>query len=466
VKAEMRATLPFLRNASSETFYKSVLIVLIVFLFLYRAADTLVSDHGTGDQRAYVGMAMKLEREGIREYNLYHISRIESGGMLEYVYSEQEKGELLGAFIAEGNEFFGRPLYHVPPLLSYFISFSHRIFSPDESYRVLYPAAARQMGFKDRLKVQLYSSLVPLSFGLVLIIATFCLARMLFDYWTAIVAMLLIAVSPAVILASERIWGDTLVAAMVSLTILLLLHYYRSNNLSFFIVSVVSYAFALLTKNTAILVAPTVVMAAIYFSYRKERDIKRAILRAAIMMGIFFALTFLLTFPWYYIAYKAFGTPMTDVHKEGISKIYGWYAFQEGRPWYTYLVSIPTMVPLLLLGYYRVVSVLRQRKFSKELLLVVWFLSFFISIILLTQLSEMLGPDSRYMLPAYPPLAILASSQIMRFRDWLALRFSVPIAQLAIIGSLIICVAWSYSLSNLNYAQFPQMYEHFMNIPW
>lgn len=462
----MRATLPFLRNASTKTLYKSILIVLVVFLFLYRACDTLISDHGSGDQRAYVGMAMKLERGGIREYNLYHISRIESGGVLEYTYSEEEKGELLGAFIGEGNEFFGRPLYHVPPLLSYFISFSHRIFSPNESYRVLYPAAAREMGFKDRLKVQLYSSLVPLSFGLVLTIATFCLARMLFDYWTAIVAMLLIAVSPAVILASERIWGDTLVAAMLSLTILLLLHYYRSNNLSFFILSVVSYAFALLTKNTAILVAPTFVLTAIYFSYRKERDIKRSILRAATMMGIFFALTFLLTFPWYYIAYKAFGTPMTDVHKEGISKVYAWYAFQEGRPWYTYLVSIPAMVPLFLLGYYRGISVLRERTLSKELLLAVWFLSFFISIILITQLSEMLGPDSRYMLPAYPPLAILAASQIMRFKDWLASKFSAPVAQFATVACLIICVVWSYSLSNPNYAQFPQMYDHFMNMPW
>src|SRR5947209_8515734 len=137
-------------NLSLKRFYKGVLIISIVLLFLYRASDTLICDHATGDQRAYLGMAMKLDRFGFKEYNLYHISRTYFVGGLEYVYSEEERGELLEAYISEGNEFFERPLYHVPPLLSYLLSLSHRIFSPGAGYKILYPSAAQQTGFKER----------------------------------------------------------------------------------------------------------------------------------------------------------------------------------------------------------------------------------------------------------------------------------------------------------------------------
>jgi 4-amino-4-deoxy-L-arabinose transferase-like glycosyltransferase len=285
---------------------------------------------------------------------------------------------------------------------------------------------------------------------------------MIFGYWTSIISMALIAVSPATVLASERIWADTLLAALVTLTFLFLLYYLRSQRLIFLILSATGYGLALLTKNTALLLGPALLLAAIYFSNRNGGGRKSSLF----IMVIFSILVLILTAPWYYCVYKTFGTPLFDPKQEGISKVYFWWAFQKSRPWYTYLVSIPTMVPLFLLGYYRVVGLLRQRKLSSEVLLGVWFLSFFISIILITQFSEMLGPDSRYMLPAYPPLAILAASQIMRFKGWLASRFSASVARFAIIASLIICGAWSYSLSDPAYAQFPQMYKHFMNMPW
>ena len=45
-------------------FHRGLTVAGVVALFLLHASDGFVSDHATGDQRAYVGIAMKLERAG------------------------------------------------------------------------------------------------------------------------------------------------------------------------------------------------------------------------------------------------------------------------------------------------------------------------------------------------------------------------------------------------------------------
>jgi 4-amino-4-deoxy-L-arabinose transferase-like glycosyltransferase len=444
---------------------KVLLIVFIVLIFIYRASDTLVSDHATGDQRPYLGIAMKLDRFGFREYNLYRINRIYSEGGVEYVYSGEDDGELLEDFRKEGIGFFGQPYYHTPPLISYLLLFSHRLFSPRQEYLILLPAAARQMGFAQRLKIQFYSSFVSVFFGVVLIVATFLLGRALFDYWTAAVAMLLIAVSPAVLLASERIWQDTPVAALIAITILFLLWYSRSKNATYFVLSAISYGCALLTKNTASLLAPTILLIVFYFSYRKD-GFTKSVVPAAIKLAIFFLLVSIITLPWYYTAYSTWGTPFYNAGKAGISKVQRFYIFSESRPWYTYLISLPSMVPLYLFGYYRLINLLRSKVLPNELFLAVWFLTFFIVLTIITFLSEQLGPDSRYMLPAYPPLAILTALQLLSFKRWLESKLPLLVTRFALVAILVLSSTWSFTLSDPFYAEFPAVYKHFMNMPW
>lgn len=462
----MSPIIPASPKSSATYICKGLLIAFILLLFTYRVSDTLVSDHATGDQRAYLGIAMKLDRLGFGEYNLFHIDRIHSDGGVEYVYSKEHEGELIKAFRMEGIGFFGQPYYHTPPLISYLLLFSHRIFSPHAGYRVLFPASAIEMGLRQRLEIQFYSSFVAVFFGFVLLITTFLLARTMFDYWIASLAMFLVAISPAVLLASERIWQDVPVAAFTAVTVLLLFRYFKSNNPTYFVLSVVAYSCALLTKNTALLLIPTLLLTAVYFSYQRGNGIKKALIESSLKMGLFFVLVLVLTFPWYSTAFSTWGTPFYNAGKEGISKIHPAFIFSKSRPWYTYLISLPSMLPLYLFGYYRVAKILVSRKFSKEHILAAWFLSLLVALTLMTHFNEQLGPDSRYMLLAYPPLAILAAYQMIEFKDWLALKFPRQLAHLAVILSLIICAAWSYRLSDTSYAQFPQIYNHFMNMPW
>jgi hypothetical protein len=447
-------------NRALKTLGRAALIIGIATLFLYRASETFVSDHSFGDQKSYLGIAMKLERFGFREYNLRRINRVYSEDGVEYVYVDQGKGELLQAYISEGVAFFDQPLFHAPPLFPYLLSFSHRMFSPKGGYKILSPAAAKEIGLKERIRAQLYSCFIPLFFGLALIVATFFLARMIFDYWTAVIAMFLVAISPVTILTSEILWADTLVASLVTLTVLLLFCYFRSHNASCFVLSAMAYSLALLTKNTAILLAPTLMLIAALFS--RDRNFKRVVL----WMGAFFFLVFVATFPWYYTVYSTWGTPMFDPKQEGISKVHFWFVFAKSRPWYTYMVSLPSMVPLYLFGYYRLINLLRSKVLPNELFLAIWFLTFFIVLTIITFLSEQLGPDSRYMLPAYPPLAILTALQLLSFKRWLESKLPVLVTRFALATILVFSSTWSFTLSDPFYAEFPAVYKHFMNMPW
>src|SRR5204863_15615 len=60
----------------------------------------------------------------------------------------------------------------------------------------------------------------------------------------------------------------------------------------------------------------------------------------------FFLLCAVLVAPWFFIMLRTFGTPFYNAGEEGISRIHDWYAFLNGRPWYTYAAAIPIMMPL------------------------------------------------------------------------------------------------------------------------
>ena len=322
------------------------------------------------------------------------------------------------------------------------------------------------MTLAERLETQLYTSLVPLAFGAVFIVATFLLGRMMSGFGAGVIAALLVAISPAVLFASERLWQDVPLAAFTTLSMLFLLRFSRSGDSASFVMAAIAYALAALAKNTALLLAPIVVIAIALRSTRPGGRADGRLRWTAARAGLFFLFFLGLTFPWFYTAWRTWGTPFYNAGEEGISKVHPWWIFLKSRPWYTYVVSIVAMVPLYGLGYYRIVRVIMRRAWSEDLMLAIWFLLFLVAMTLVTRYSEQLGPDSRYMLPAYPALAVLTASQIVRLGNALEKRASPAVARWAIAGALIASFVWSYRLSDPSYAKFPEIYDHFMNMPF
>jgi 4-amino-4-deoxy-L-arabinose transferase-like glycosyltransferase len=404
---------------------------------------------------------MKVAHLGFREYNLHHLGREFRADGVTYVLTPDRQGELLSAYIDEGNGSYDQPWFHAPPLFPYLIAFSHTLFSPEPDYHVLFPAAASQRSFGARLHSQFYVAAVPLLCGLLLVLSTFAIARQLFDYWTALMAMFLMAISPAVLLASQKIWADTLLASLVAASFLFFIRHLQTRAWSSLIAAAVCFAGALLTKNTAILVVPALGITAVHFCWCASAPLARTMRCATTRTASLLVLALVLTWPWYFSVYTIWGAPMHDPITAGSS---AWFTFLKSRPWYTYLVSIPAMVPLFSLGFLRCVTVFTQRVPNAERVLAVWFGSFLGVLMLIIAGAEQLGPDSRYMLPAYPPLAILSAIQLLRITKWLAERRSRPQAYLGLAAALLLCVAWSYRLSGLSYID--QIPAHALHLPW
>lgn len=438
-----------------------LLFLAVAALFLLRASDTLTADHSSGDQRAYVGVAMKLAHVGFSGYNLHHLERAFSRNGVTYELVPERQGELLTAYLDEGSGSYDQPLFHAPPLFAYLLQLSHRVAAPDARFFVLFPEAASRLSLRARIRAQLYVVAVPLLSGLLLAIVTFAIARSLFGYWTGLLAMALIAMSPAVLVASERIWADTLLAALVAGSFLFFLRHLQTRDARFLIAASIAFAGALLTKNTAILVAPALGISALHYCWEETRRLGPTLRQATVRLGGLLLLSGIIAFPWHYTVYQTWGVPMFDPIEPGASP---WFAFVQMRPWYTYLVSIPAMVPLYLFGFYRIAVVLGRRIPTVERVLAVWFSSFLLVLMAIIARADVLGPDARYMLPAYPPLAILAAVQLLRAGEWLAARRSAQAAQLALLTAVVLGAAWAYRLSAPAYGQ--QMYTNFMHMPW
>jgi hypothetical protein len=214
------------------------------------------------------------------------------------------------------------------------------------------------------------------------------------------------------------------------------------------------------------LLAPVVVMAMGMGPHDPRREVGKMLGKTAISAGIFFALVAILVFPWFLIAWRTWGTPFYNAGEAGITSVHSWFAFLNGRPWYTYLVSIPVMVPLYLLGFYRIITVWRSGARFGDVILAIWFLVFLVVVTVVAALSEQLGPDARYMLPAYPPLAILTAAQIGRLMDGQKGKVPGAVLRWGLVAALLMTCAWSFWLTEPSRMEFPRIYDNFMNVPF
>ena len=76
-------------------------------------------------------------------------------------------------------------------------------------------------------------------------------------------------------------------------------------------------------------------------------------------------------------------------------------------------------------------------------MLSVWFIGWLVMLTWLTQRDELIGPEQRYMLPAYPALAVLAAAVLQRCRLAMARRTNALVANLIVVFLLASSILWS-----------------------
>lgn len=406
------------RGRSSLTGFTFLAISLILFFAASLRIHTFYLPHRCTDQLIYTGLAMKLEKFGLKGYNLkgIDIARSKDGNFLAAVSSSKEKGSLLGSLEQRGILFYSKgSLSHMAPAFSYLLMISHKIFSPNKLYSLVnknlgpWAIVLRPEIF---LKTQFYAVWISFAFSLLLILMVFLLGRLFFNEKIGLWASLLMAAAPLDIFTSQRVHQDEMVAFFSALCVLLFWYGRKKNSLSMAVLSGISAGVAALTKGSGLFI-----IAAIFFSFvlveirsiSGKRNFFHILFDRYLVIFILAAVS--VCGFWYAKITSIYGAPWYVPCQPGIEKVDGYIAMLSQRSRFGQLYYFVYLSPLFIFVYWESIKTLFEKMFTKErIILVVWFFLFAALLIVIQAREE------RYMLPAYPPIAILSSITLENIR--------------------------------------------------
>lgn len=413
-----------------------------VLLTVLLTAQTFWLQHGKGDELFYVATALKLEKTGWDGYNLRGVDdRLVAGifRQFELSSSPDTAGTLLAALKRSGAEYYDNPLLTQPPLLPVLIALTHRLVDGSAPYRILpfalpFPAhpwdAAANTVRQRVVRTQLYAALWPFVFGLVSVWAVYALAfELTGDRPSATWASLLVAVSPEFLLSCCKVWADTATLALVTLSLLLLFRSRRVGSPAQAAWAGALCGLAALAKTTGYI--PVLVATALWLrsaaARRREPSFLPFILAAAAVSAA-----------WYLKVASVYGDPFYVNVMAQRASAGEWFEEMARRPIGYYLINLPYQTPLLLAAAaapFLRLGTAEHRHLGTALW--AWLVA---PMIVLYATKEL-----RYLLPLYPPLAVLAGSALESARlrldrarpAWGSLSWAVALGA---------CIAWSASI--------------------
>jgi 4-amino-4-deoxy-L-arabinose transferase-like glycosyltransferase len=245
-----------------------------------------------------------------------------------------------------------------------------------------------------------------------------------------------------------------LLAALVTFSVLGGWRYGRDGHWLALLGGAVCFGLGLLTKFTAWLIAPVVVVAIAGFGVASPSQRRRLV-----GLLVFFAVALLVVLPWYVTVQRAYGTPFFWPRQPGISRTVEWFAQLKAKPWYTYLLGVPAQVPLFVVGYATIGWLIRRRETATGPWLVAgWWLIWLVALTWQVRHDEILGPEHRYLLPALPALAVLTALgwqgliERARQRGWLRPALAATVV------ALLLQAGWSLWLLG--------RFRAYDDIPW
>jgi len=414
----------------------SILIPLILLLLFALGIrhHTFWLAHWLGDQKHYLGLATKLERFGFNHYNLRGINiryqALDKKRTLilgeVYAVAPDEQGAILKELAESGIKYYDLPLHHMAPGFPYTLILSRKLFKREGGYStVVSNLGGKVMRTKPRafFKSQFYAVVVPLAFSLLLIFLTFHLGKQLFSARVGLYAAFLLAVNPVDILTSQKIWADDMLATFVVLSFILIVMAARKEKLYLALLAGASCGVATITKQTGGIALVAVWLHQIIQNKDKFKNLKQ-------WPKVFFDKYFLLfslgllaiSGYWFFKVAQTYGNPIytpvqPDIFQTDKST---WFTMLEKRPspLKFYLLGIPCLAPLFLLACLTLKDLVVKGKACLEernniILLWLWFAVF------LGLFSIFNAKEHRYMLPAYPAIAILSAYILQRIREFL-----------------------------------------------
>lgn len=268
------------------------------------------------------------------------------------------------------------PIFRHPPLFIWFIALARMIFGAQ------------------------FQILIPIVFGALIIWITFLIAKKLYSDKEGLISGVILCFCPILYFVSGKIWVETLFTFLTTLSFYLLILAADKRKIIWFVVSGLVFGLSLLAKYTSLGVLP----AFIYYIARKKFPIKALF---PFSMSFLMAASFIIL-PWIFYYYKIMGINTYMNQFKPTPEYLNMFPFCKmamERPFYFYF-TIPFLVAPIYL--FSLISSYIFIKDKEDLTLPIWAFSFLLGFTLLGT-CKILGYVVRYIVPATPPLAILAA---------------------------------------------------------
>jgi 4-amino-4-deoxy-L-arabinose transferase-like glycosyltransferase len=294
--------------------------------------------------------------------------------------------------------------------------------------------------FRD---AQFYAVIIPLASSLLLIVLTFVLGKYLFSDTVGLMAALMIAMNPIDIMTAQKVWADDSLGVFLVVGVLLYFASRRYDAGWMAFLGGVSCGYAVLLKQTGGFILPALIAYHVWLhrKYLLTLGGFRQILYEKFLF-IFLVGLFITSAPWFFTVYQTYGNPIYTPYTLNLeTATTDWVKTLLNRPppIILYGVGIPYLMPLFVFFYPAVVRLgLKREDLSDErVFLVLWVISF------LGMFMIFDGREHRYMLPAYPAIAVLSASFIDWARVYLNERFTPYLGNGSCAAMFVLTAIWS-----------------------
>jgi hypothetical protein len=321
----------------------------------------------TGDQNVYLILAAKLGQFGLDPGHYsdaaVHISHGREDTDIQFVSPAASEDV--------------RPSYR-PPLYPLMLLAAHRLVRGDRPIRLL-QGPWKYSHYADEFARSLPTALAAAFFFL----AVGALARE--ARVPSVLAQVLALGSPVVLIAAFKVWSDLPAAAFIAWSVVV---WRRSGSAKGAAASGLLFALAVLTRVQCLAVLPL-------FLARCDR--KKLVSWAAVFVPI--------VLPWFLLMNAVYGSPIYFPHIEGAKSADPWLR-KVLRPWHAYLSLLVILSPAFLMVFGAL-----KRAF---VFYMVWFLSVLAPLIYFLLSPTYVGVEERYLILAYPALAVWAAAGCQR----------------------------------------------------
>jgi len=441
-----------------------LLAAILGFAFLIRI-NTFWISHWSGDQCHYLCLAMKLEKGGLKDYNLrgldvftIELSKNEAD-TISLVFPtkarENDKGMILNARVAMGLSYYDVPLFQNAPGFPLMLMLSHKLFSAasqPHSTVLTRLGQANKILAETKPKVvfqaQFFAVIVPLFFSILTIALIFFMGRRLFSEEVGLYAAFIYAIDPVNIFTSQRIWADDMLTFFIALSVFIFMLALDKEKPAISLLGGLACGIGILAKQTALIIVPVIWVFTILLNKEKIRSPKDALkIIFNPYIGFFLAGAVIISGFWFYKVYSVYGTPfftsLRDLNAIAAKDASGWHKAVAGRPhpFILYPIGILYLCPIILLSILSVRNFIlaffgqnaESLKRYQFVLPWIWIGAFYLA-------SFAIGKEHRYMMPAHPPLVILSAFVLNELKTLIRIE---KFREIFILILLAACTLWS-----------------------